>query len=155
MDDRTQARAEIEDVVNRYAQSIDANDVTGIAKCLSEDAVLTMKASGQASVRRGRPDILATFRLSFASRTPASPPRRHIISNLVLLDWSDAEAQARSYVAVVRGKEGQAVIATTGTYTDRLIRNADGWLIRERVGEFDNGDLLTSAFFKDLPAPVD
>jgi len=154
MDGRAAARAAIEEVVNRYAQSIDANDLAGIGKCVTEDAVLTMKASGRASVRRGRPEILATFRLSFASHTPTSPPRRHVISNLVLLDWSDAEALTRCYVAVLRVKEGQVVIATTGTYTDRLVHQGDDWLIRERVGEFDNAELLTSAFFKDLPPPV-
>lgn len=155
MDGIGAVRAGVEDVVNRYAQSIDLNDLAGIGGCVTEDAVLTMVAGGKRSVRHGKAQIIATFRASFASRTPASPPRRHVISNLVILDWSDKEVGARSYVAVLRVVDGQVVIGTSGTYSDRLIRSGEGWLIKERVGEFDNADLLKSAFFKDLPPAVD
>ena len=155
MDGRHAARAGIEEVVNRYAQGIDANDLAGIAECVTEDAVLTMAAAGQSSVRNGRAEIIATFRASFASRTPSSPARRHVVSNLVILDWSGEQARARSYITVLRVKDGQVIISTSGTYTDTLVRAGEGWLIKERVGEFDNAELLTSAFFKDLPAAVD
>jgi 3-phenylpropionate/cinnamic acid dioxygenase small subunit len=155
MDARSTARAGIEEVVNRYAQSIDADDLAGIAGCVTEDAVLTMATGEHKSVRRGRAEIVATFRLSFSGRTPASPPRRHVITNLVVLDSTDDEATARSYVTVLRVKDGQVTISTSGTYTDRLVLTDKGWLIRERAGEFDNAELLTSAFFKDLPAKVE
>ena len=142
---------EIEEVVHRYAQSIDSDDLAGIAGCVTDDAVLTMAAAGQVKVRHGKEEILAAFRASFAARTPTSPPRRHVISDLLLLDWSDAEARTRCYITVLRVKDGQVVISTTGTYTDLLVRAGEGWLIKERVGQFDNAELLASAFFRDLP----
>jgi predicted MFS family arabinose efflux permease/ketosteroid isomerase-like protein len=155
MDARSAARAGIEEVVNRYAQSIDADDLAGIAECVTEDAVLTMATAGHKSIRHGRAEIVATFRASFSARTPASPPRRHVITNLVVLDSTEEEAAARSYVTVLRVKDGQVTISTSGTYTDRLVLTDKGWLIKERVGEFDNAEVLGSAFFKELPARVD
>ena len=147
-------RAGVEDVINRYAQSIDANDLSGIASCLTEDAVLSMAAAGRVSVRQGRAAIIATFRASFAARTSSSPPRRHFITNTVLVECSESSARARSYVAVLRVTDGQVVVSTTGRYTDRLVRVGDAWLIAERVGEFDNAELLSSVFLKAPTAEV-
>jgi 3-phenylpropionate/cinnamic acid dioxygenase small subunit len=155
MEDRTAARAEIDEVLNRYAQCVDADDLAGIAACFTEDAVLTMVAAGRTSIRNGRSEILATFQASFAARTPASPPRRHVVSNLVLQEHTGDGARARCYVTVLRIVDGEVRISTSGTYTDRLVRDADGWRIKERRGEFDNAQLLTSAFFLDpLPAKL-
>jgi uncharacterized protein (TIGR02246 family) len=155
MEDRTAARAAIDDVLNRYAQCIDADDLDGIAECFTEDAVLTMVAAGKTSVRNGRSEILATFRASFAARSPDSPPRRHVVTNLVLLEHSSDQARARCYVTVLRIVDGEAKTSTTGIYTDRLVRDTGGgWRIIERRGEFDNDQLLSSAFFMELPVHV-
>ncbi|HWD55603.1 MAG TPA: nuclear transport factor 2 family protein [Acidimicrobiales bacterium] len=63
-------------------------------------------------------------------------PQRHLISNTLVTQWDDDEAQATSdFVFLLRGDHGWAV-GVVGRYRDVLHRDGAVWRFHSRVAEF-------------------
>jgi uncharacterized protein (TIGR02246 family) len=135
-------RAGIEDLLHRFSYAVDSNDLTAISACFTEDAVMTLEAvNGQSGTRSGRDQILEVMGSTSANRAKTGY-RRHLITNLVVLEHDADTAHTRCYVTTLRLGEDEIRINTSGIYTDRLVRTSDGWLIKERHGRFDNNELI-------------
>lgn len=134
------AKAAIAELITRYAVLNDAGDWTSVAALYTADGRMNRPTAPE-QVIEGRDAILQ----SFLARPRRST--RHVIANvLVTLDDAD-HARATSQILLFVGQASQdggplpiLAAGTTpliGTYEDRLLRTAEGWRFRERLGRLD------------------
>lgn len=137
-DARRAIEADCEKLIRRYVNLNDAQDWEAVANLYTEDARFA-RPSKPGEFVEGREAILASF--------TARPARaqRHIIANTVV-DVDDADnARAFSVIVLYMGDKAEdgglpvqdAKSPLIGTFTDRLVRTADGWRFAERVGGLD------------------
>jgi uncharacterized protein (TIGR02246 family) len=125
-------RAELVDLVRRYAQAVDGRDVAAIADCFTSDA--HVEFDGGVEVVDGRDAIEGFFQ--DALHRPlmgASGASTHLMSNILVTvdgDRAHVETQAVAYLA----SDERATITVRGLrYSDDCIRSDGGWLVRHRV----------------------
>ncbi|MFC4256777.1 nuclear transport factor 2 family protein [Altererythrobacter xixiisoli] len=135
---RRAIEADCERLIKLYVNLNDAQDWDAVAALYTEDARFA-RPSKPGEFVEGRAAILTSF--------TARPPRaqRHVISNIVV-DVEDAD-NARGFSVIVlymgdRPEDGGLPVQDPkspliGTYTDRLVRTAEGWRFAERVGGLD------------------
>jgi 3-phenylpropionate/cinnamic acid dioxygenase small subunit len=121
-------RAEISDVLIRYAVSLDSRDWPQLATCFTEDAVADY---GELAGRNdGRDDIVATCRHTLEGLDAS----QHFVGNFVVASDGDV-ATASCYLHAQHylvSASGTNTFVVAGTYYDRLIRSPLGWRIAHR-----------------------
>jgi ketosteroid isomerase-like protein len=136
-EERRAIEADCGRLMKLYVNLNDAQDWPAVAALYTEDAVLKRPSGGEPI--HGRAAILASFL--------ARPPRvqRHVIANVVV-DVVDLDhASAFCAILLYQGDpdpsgEPPAMSAHSplvGTFTDKLVRTAEGWRFAERVGGLD------------------
>jgi 3-phenylpropionate/cinnamic acid dioxygenase small subunit len=121
---------EIENLVARYAELIDAGDFEGLGELLSD---ASFGGGPQASVS-GRHAITTLFRSVVRVYEDGTPRTKHVTTNLhVEVDDATGTAEARSYVTVLQALPDlplQPIVA--GRYRDRFARIDGRWRFVER-----------------------
>ena len=126
-----QDRAEIEELLYRYAEMVDQKDWKQMDRIFALEATIDYTSTGG---QKG------PFRetLAWLDRALESwPINLHVIGNVIIEIDGDV-ATSRCYFHAPMGREtedGQFIITNAGRYLDKLIRTADGWRIVERVCE--------------------
>jgi 3-phenylpropionate/cinnamic acid dioxygenase small subunit len=121
-------RLEINDLLIRYAVSLDSRDWAQLATCFTEDAVAEY---GELAGRNdGRDEIVATCRHALEGLDAS----QHIVGNFVIATDGDAGTascylHAQHYLVSANGTN---TFVVGGTYHDRLIRSPEGWRIAHR-----------------------
>lgn len=137
-DERRAIEADCEKIIRRYVNLNDAQDWHAVAALYAEDGRFA-RPSKPGEFVEGREAILASF-LARPGRA-----QRHVIANTVV-DVEDADhARAFSVIVLYMGDaadDGGLPVQDPkspliGTYTDRLVRTAEGWRFAERVGGLD------------------
>ena len=137
-DERRAIEADCERLIKRYANLNDAQDWPAVAALYTSDARFARPSQPGAFIE-GRGAILASF-LARPARA-----QRHVIANVVV-DVEDADhARAFSVIVLYQGEpapEGELPAMDSrsplvGTFTDKLVRTAEGWRFAERVGSLD------------------
>jgi hypothetical protein len=137
-DDRRAIEADCARLIYRYVNLNDAQDWPAVAALYTADARFA---------RPSQPDVFVAGREAILASFLARPPRaqRHVIANVVV-EVDDADhARAFSVIVLYQGDpaaEGElpgmdAKSPLIGTFTDRLVRTADGWRFAERIGALD------------------
>jgi ketosteroid isomerase-like protein len=131
------AKAEIAELITRYAAFNDAGDWDAVAALYTESGRMSRPTAPDTFID-GREAILAAFR--------ARPRRvsRHIVAN-ILVNISDARmATATSQILLytARPQDGEGLPAVSGpplvgSYSDILTRTDEGWRFVERRGSLD------------------
>jgi ketosteroid isomerase-like protein len=120
-------RLAIEDVIVRYAHSVDGHDDELLASCFSDDATASF-----AGVPAGPGGVaIAAFLASImgTSRTAST----HRFTNVaVTLQGDEADVHSSAVVYSVRGEPEQLRLRGI-TYRDRFVRTPAGWRIGRRV----------------------
>jgi 3-phenylpropionate/cinnamic acid dioxygenase small subunit len=123
-------RAAIRALTDRYALACDSKDWDAFRELLAADAVVDYTEFGGA--RAGLADTVAWLR--------AGLPKYASVHHSMTTHYSEIsgnEARAISYFiayhASVDPAGGESIFYNGGFYTDRLVRQADGWRISERV----------------------
>ena len=135
--ERRAIEADVARLIHRYVWANDAQDWAACAACYTQDAVFRRPSGGDPVV--GRAAILA----SFTARAPRA--QRHVMANTLVEVESATRARARSVIVLYLGDvpEGgglpvqDAKSPLIGTYTDIVVKTADGWLFAERTGALD------------------
>lgn len=121
-------RVEINDLLIRYAVSLDSRDWAQLATCFTEDAVAEY---GELAGRNdGRDEIVAACRHALEGLDAS----QHIVGNFVIAADGDA-ATATCYLHAQHylvSANGNNTFVVGGTYHDRLIRSPEGWRITHR-----------------------
>jgi len=133
-------RLQIQDVIHRYAWSLDTGDVERFVDCFCPDGVLIWDAFETPDRYAGH-EALRRF-ATFLRDLPTSAGRQHMVAN-TLIEGERDEARASSYVVVfTRQGDGPHAAGVMGWYEDVLHRTARGWRIRERVIRDWSGPVL-------------
>jgi 3-phenylpropionate/cinnamic acid dioxygenase small subunit len=137
-----EARAQISELISRYAELIDVGDFEGVASLL---ATAELSFEGFDTVRRGRDEIRATYEASTRRYEDGTPRTKHLVTNVVVdIEPTMGTASSRSYFTVLQAVPGalalQPVVA--GRYRDGF-RSVDGtWRFSRRHIMVDlTGDL--------------
>lgn len=142
-----QDRLDIQELMARYAWSLDTGDADGFVQCFATQGELIWDVfetpgcwSGHAALRR--------FIEYFRSR-PESAGRQHHVSNLVISAAAD-QVRAHSYVFVaLRDGQGPHRLNVMGYYEDELRREAGAWRIQRRVIRDWSGPVLANIAGQD------
>ena len=141
-DERRAIEADCERLIKQYINRNDAQDWAAVAALYTEDARFARPSNPGAFIE-GRAAILASF--------TARPPRaqRHVMANIVIDVVSANEARGFSVIVLYMGDAASAGSGhgglpvkdpkspLIGSFTDKLVRTADGWRFAERVGGLD------------------
>jgi len=123
-------RFEIEDVLTRYAWSIDKREFDGLDDVFTPDASIDYSSSG--GIKGKFPEVKQWL----ATVLPYFPAYQHFVTNKdIRIDGDKATSRAEFYNPMMQAKEGGAtsLFFVGGEYHDQLVRTADGWRIAERV----------------------
>lgn len=136
--ERRAIEQDCERLIRRYVNLNDAQDWEAVAALYTDDARFA-RPSQPGQFVEGRAAILAGF-LARPARA-----QRHVMANTVV-EVEDADhASAFSVIVLYMGDAAEdgglpvqdAKSPLIGTFTDRLVRTAEGWRFAERIGGLD------------------
>jgi hypothetical protein len=122
-------RLEIDDLLTRYATTLDSKDWDAWADCFTPDAHIDYTAAGgikgtRAEVKEWLSTVMAGF-----------PMTQHLVTNKVVVinrDRATCQSALINPMGLPDG-DGMMLWIEGGYYRDRLVRTADGWRIAERI----------------------
>lgn len=137
-DERRAIETDCARLIRLYANLADAGRWGDVAGLYTADGRFA-RPSKPGEFVSGREAILA----SLTARPPR--PQRHVVANIVVEVTDDSHATAFSVMLLFTGEQPadgglplrDATGPLVGSYTDRLVRTADGWRFAERVGGLD------------------
>ena len=121
-------RAEISDVVHRYATGLDTHDWPLLRSIFTDEIDVDMSSIGMRPGRMKADDWVESARVLFAGFDAT----QHLSANHVH-DIRGDEATCTSYMRAehfVLNNEGENYYTMGGYYVDELVRTPDGWKIR-------------------------
>ena len=125
-------RLEIQQLMVRYARSIDTQDYALLDTCFVPDAHVDYTQSG--GTKGAYPEVRAWLEKALAPFATMM----HMVGNTTL-ELDGDKANARTYVINPMGfpnPDGTLHMFTVGAhYVDKLARTEDGWRIAERIEE--------------------
>jgi 3-phenylpropionate/cinnamic acid dioxygenase small subunit len=118
------AAREIENLLYRYAERIDAGDLEGVADLFAHGRVAAAENASPEQIFEGRDRVLALYRGSARIYEDGSPHTKHVTTNAIVEVEEGAESgTARSYYTVFQQVDDfplQPIIA--GRYHDTFQR---------------------------------
>ena len=132
---------EIRALLYRVCYANDERDATLWASCWTEDAEMgggarSQVAAGSTNVFKGRDKITAALTAAWKNQTHR---RRHVLSNVFLVEEADTEAVVNSYVTLfLIEDEGRPKLEITGSYRDHVVLQDGRWRIRKRHAVMDS-----------------
>jgi uncharacterized protein (TIGR02246 family) len=127
-------RAEVMDLVARYAECVDTADVDGYAALFLPDGVVEHSAGSV----KGRDDIRAWVSgLAKDGRIGPGSQLKHVLA-LPVIRGDGERCTARTYVMIPRMMEsGDISTRLMGTYKDDIVKQDGRWLIEKRIIDLD------------------
>ena len=122
-------RLEIEDVLTRYAWSIDGGEFDGLDQVFTPDAFVDYTSAG--GIKGNYPEIKKWL----STVLPHFPAYQHFVTNKdIRIEGDTATSRAGFYNPMAQAKEGGlSFFFVGGEYHDKLVRTPDGWRIKERI----------------------
>jgi hypothetical protein len=132
-------REDVERTLFLYGWGYDEDDLDLMADCFTSDAVLKgptgVTAEGREAIREfyeGRRQV----------RRDARQQTRHVISNVLIANASETEADVLCYLTLVVTEDGprtgnQSSTVKGGWYRDHMVKDGDAWRFRERIINVD------------------
>jgi len=133
-------RFAIQDLVARYAWTLDTGDIEGLLACFTPDARMVEEVFEDPDVWEGHAGIR---KLAEHYRNAAGfPGRQHHTSQLqVTGDTEACTARSFAFVTECHG-EPPYLLRFTGYYQDTLVKQAGQWLFSERIIRLWDGEIL-------------
>ena len=123
-------RLEIEDVLTRYAWSIDTASWDGLDDVFTPDAFIDYTSAG--GIKGQYPEIKEWL----SSVLPHFPAYQHLVTNKdIQIDGDTATSRCQFYnpMAQKAADGSTSMFFVGGEYRDKFVRTADGWRIKERI----------------------
>jgi len=119
-------RAEITDLLARYAIACDRREFDAVGECFTED--------GQATYSGKRLDPGRAAIVAHMQPLAQLPLTQHVVGSVsITLDGDRATATSYTTVNLVRpAGDGHEVVHRGLSYDDRLVRTREGWRFQER-----------------------
>ena len=133
-------RFAIQDLLARYAWSLDTGDVDGLVACFTPDARMVEEVFEDADIWEGHDGIR---RISEHYRNAVNfPGRQHHTSQLLVEgDTDDCRARSFAFVTECHG-EPPYLLRFAGYYTDHIVKTGGQWLFKERIIRLWDGAVL-------------
>ena len=123
----------IEQTLTRLAWGTDKRDLEYIKDSYTADARwIRRRRDGSEDVLDGREAIVAHLEASWA-KNPPKGVSKHVVTNVLIEDTGDGEAQVSSYKTGFRVESAKPVLASIATYDDVFVNEDGVWRIRERT----------------------
>jgi anthranilate 1,2-dioxygenase small subunit len=145
-------RSELRDFYDDYAECLDEDDLENWPSFFPEDARYLV--TGRENYDQGLDhatlycDGIAMIhdRVLAIRKSTVFEPRslRHIISGVRVRSTGEIIEAKASFVIFESLSDKEPRILMVGRYFDRLVRNGDGFLFKERACVFDNYRIMTS-----------
>ena len=116
----------IQRLVFDYAAGNDDRDIDAIMACFTPEGSFGLQVAGQDPVGpiEGAEAVAAFYGETLGAQ---DDQRRHVITNVRLLECDGRTARATSYFSLMVTDDSGTRVATTGVYADTLVRGEDGW----------------------------
>ncbi len=126
-------RAQISELIYRYAELIDAGDYDGLGELLGRAAF----GGPKTPMMRGADAIAKLFGITTKRFADGTPKTRHLVLNLIV-EVDGETAAARSTFCVVQATDRVALQPiVVGRYFDRFARDTGGWHFTERIADVE------------------
>lgn len=116
---------EIQQLYAKYNWTLDAGDAEGYASTFTADGVFNNNAGHDAIVK-----FAETFHAGLGAHV------RHWNTNLMILPTPEG-AHGQVYLVLVDFANKPATIATSASYSDDLVKTAQGWRFKKRATKGD------------------
>jgi len=134
-------RIAIQDLLARYAWSLDTGDMDRLVACFTADARIVEEVFEEPDVWKGH-DGIRRISQHYAS-APNFPGRQHHTSQL-LVEGNAGEARAKSFVFVTECHgEPPYLLRFAGYYEDIIVKQDGAWLFKERIIRLWDGPVLS------------
>ena len=134
-------RCAIEDLMARYAWSLDTGDVDAFVSCFALDAAMVEEVFDEPTAWEGS-DAIRRLGQSYRE-IPDFAGRQHHGANVQVSAVSDGRARARSFVFVTECRgEPPHPLRFCGWFEDELVKINDCWVFARRTLRQWGGDVL-------------
>jgi IMP cyclohydrolase len=126
----------IAQLLSEYAWANDAPDVELLRTTLAEDVRYSVSIAGEPAVGplTSRDETVAFIADAV---TGGSVQRRHLVSNLQVLDRDTDEPRVVAYLTIVQTEDGALRPVATGVYRATARRDGDRWTLASLAIELD------------------
>lgn len=118
--------SEIAQLLYRYCAAHDSRNLEMLGSCLASDVELLGA--------KGRDEVVDRYRTGYQH---LQFQRRHVLSNVFIVEDGDEQALVQSYITLFLVKEGRLETHLTGVYRDTVVREDGQWRIRSREATMD------------------
>ncbi|TFH68812.1 nuclear transport factor 2 family protein [Gammaproteobacteria bacterium LSUCC0057] len=122
----------IEQLIYRYAESIDSGDIDGLARLFERGQVVSLPSGWQVKGYGSLKDFYLKQIIIYPST--GTPCTAHSVTNVIIdLDQSNGTALARSQFVVRQALEGEhEQVVMSGRYSDQFSCDDNGWYFTQR-----------------------
>lgn len=122
-------RHAIADVFAAYGAANDLRDVALTGDCFTQDGAFTLHIAGADTIGplAPREQLLAFFGAAFAAQ---SDQRRHVVTNVRLLESDDERARVEAYLTLIVTDGGRTELKSAGRYDTEVVRDGEEWRFR-------------------------
>jgi 3-phenylpropionate/cinnamic acid dioxygenase small subunit len=118
--------AQIAQLLYRYCAAHDSRDLEMLGSCFASDVELMGI--------QGRQEVVDRYASGYQHLTAQ---RRHILTNVFILEDGEEEARVQSYITLYLIRDGKLDLHLTGVYRDRVVLEDGQWRIRSREATMD------------------
>lgn len=118
--------AEIAQLLYRYCAAHDSRNLEMLGDCFASDVELLGA--------KGRQAVVDRYATGYQHLTAQ---RRHILTNVFIVEDGDNEALVQSYITLYLIRDGKLELHLTGVYRDRVVMEDGRWRIRSREATMD------------------
>ena len=121
-----------------YAAANDLRDVGLIGDCFTSDGAFILHIAGGDTIGplEPRDEVLAFFGSAFAAQ---SDQRRHVVTNIRLLESADDRARVEAYLTLIVTDGGTTELKSAGRYDAVVVGDGTGWRFRAMTLFLDSG----------------
>lgn len=116
----------IQQLLYRYCSAHDNQNPEALGATFAKDITMPF---GQ-----GRDEVVAFYAEGYKTLTKK---RRHVLSNIFIVEDGDAEALVQSYVTLYLIEGDKLEVHLTGVYRDRVVLEDGDWKIKSRDAAMD------------------
>jgi 3-phenylpropionate/cinnamic acid dioxygenase small subunit len=131
----SQAAREIENLVYRYAELIDAGDLDGVATLFTHGRICGMENGPPETVFTGATGVRKMYEMATRLYEDGTPKTKHMTTNVQIhVDDAAGTAYGSAYYCVTQATpELPLQIIITGHYKDTFHRIGDAWWFETRI----------------------
>jgi 3-phenylpropionate/cinnamic acid dioxygenase small subunit len=130
-----EAEREIQQLMVRYAESLDYGDKDEWAACFAPDGHFDVRMRGEPMFAHTGTEALTAF----AAQHSHAPDvyHKHFLSIPTVTFDGEARATARTYFTMLHERPTGPIVLVIGRYLDEVVRRESGWVFADRIVDME------------------